>query len=86
MKSPKLGAPTSKVEILNITQKGIWLYFGGREYFLPYEDFPWFKNATLSQIHHVQLEKGHYLHWKDLDVDLEVESLQAPDKYPLKYK
>lgn len=34
---------TSYVEVTNISNHGIWLYIKGTEYFLPFEDFPWFK-------------------------------------------
>ena len=50
MKSQKLGTNTSKAEVLNISLSGIWLLLKGKEFFLPYEDFPWFKNAKISQI------------------------------------
>lgn len=85
MRSQRPGAGTSEVEALNITQHGVWLHIRGEEFFLPYGDFPWFKDATVSQIHNVQLRHGHYLHWEDLDVDLELESLKHPDRYPLQY-
>ena len=86
MKSLKLGTNTLDVEVLNITPKGIWLYVKGREYFLSYENFPWFKDAKLSQIHDVELNRERYLHWASLDVDLELESLEHLDQYPLKYR
>ena len=86
MKSAKLGTNTLDVEILNITSKGIWLYVRNREYFLSYESFPWFKDAKLSQIQDVELSRERYLHWRSLDVDLELESLKHLDQYPLKYR
>ncbi|WP_420886735.1 DUF2442 domain-containing protein [Candidatus Kuenenia stuttgartensis] len=27
-----------------------------------------------------------HLHWPDLDIDLEIDSLENPEKYPLVYK
>ncbi len=86
MKSLRLGKNTSSVEILNITPKGIWLCIHEKEYFLSYQEFPWFKEAKLSQIHDVELKFGRYLHWRSLDIDLEMESLEYPDNYPLKYR
>lgn len=86
MKSLGLGTGTSKVEVLNISPNGIWLYVKGREYFLPYEQFPWFKEARVSEIHQVRLLRARHLRWDDLDVDLELESLEHLDRYPLKYK
>jgi hypothetical protein len=85
MKLSSVGPSTSRVEVLNVSSHGIWLYVKGKEYFLPYEDFPWFKEARLSQIHRVKLLHGHHLHWDDLDVDLDLDSLEHPSHYPLKY-
>jgi hypothetical protein len=86
IKSPSRGKSTSLVEVQDISKNGIWLYVKGREYFLPYEEFPWFREATVSQIHNVQLFHDLHLNWPDLDVDLEVESLEHPGEYPLIYK
>ena len=85
MKSSVRGKNTSRVEILNISQKGIWILVNDREYFLPYKVYPWFKDAKVSEIHNVKISRGSHLHWPDLDVDLELESLQHPEKHPLIY-
>lgn len=73
-------------EILNISAHGLWLLAKGREYYLDFREYPWFKGATVAQISHVVLSHGHHLHWPDLDVDLELESLSEPKRYPLKYR
>ena len=86
MKSFTLGKSISNAEVLDITRNGLWLLAKGREYFLPYNDYPWFKNATIATIYKVELIHGRHLHWSDLDVDLELESLDHPEKYPLQYK
>ena len=85
MRSSNAGTSTSAVEILNISTQGIWLYVKGREYFLSHKEFPWFREARLSQISKVALRHGHHLHWPDLDVDLEIDSLEHTEHYPLKY-
>ena len=86
MRSQKFGISTSKAEVLNISPNGIWLHVKGKEHFLPYENFPWFKNANIAQIHNVQLNHDHYLSWRDLDVDLEIQSLENLEQYPLRYR
>lgn len=86
MKLLERGKNTSHVEILNISPHGIWLYAKGKEYFLPYTEFPWFKDARLSEIEHVKLLHGRYLRWEELDVDLALDSIGHLDHYPLKYK
>ncbi len=80
------GTSTSKVEILNVSSHGVWLLVRGKEYFLPYREFPWIKDARLSEIENVQLVHGHNLRWDGLDVDLALESLEHLDRYPLRYK
>ena len=80
------GAATSEAEITYISKNGFWLLLDGRELFLPFEDFPWFKQATIEQILRVErLAPGH-LHWPGLDVDLSVDSIEHPERYPLKSK
>ncbi len=83
MRSKKRGLGISKVEILNISPTGIWLLVKNKEYFLPYESYPWFKKATVEQIHRVELLHGKHLQWKALDVDLELKSLENLEQYPL---
>ena len=86
MTSLTLGASTSKVEVTNIDCFGFWLLVEDKEYFLPYEDFPWFRKATIDQIANVQLLNKDHLHWPALDVDLCLDSLAKPETFPLVYK
>ncbi|MEK6608108.1 MAG: DUF2442 domain-containing protein [Myxococcota bacterium] len=65
---------------------GIWLWVAGREFLLSFELFPWFKEATIRQIQRVELQHGRHLIWPELDVDLDLESLARPEKYPLLYR
>ena len=85
MKSSAVGKNNSPVEVQEISRHGVWIYVKGKEYFLPYKDYPWFKEAKISEVCNVQLLYGMYLHWPDLDVDLELEALQHPEKYPSIY-
>jgi hypothetical protein len=85
MTSRPLGTSTSDVEVTHIDGHGLWLYVKGSEYFLPYDDYPWFKDATVRDILNVELLHEQHLHWPSLDVDLSVASLQDPAAYPLKY-
>ncbi len=83
MKLKELGRNFLKVEITQISTHGIWLLVNGVEYFLSFKDFPWFENATVAQIHHVQLLHGFHLRWPEIDVDLHMESLNNLEKYSL---
>ena len=86
MKSLERGISTSNVEVVNVSPHGIWLSVRGKEHFLSYDEFPWFQDARLSEIHRVQLVHGRFLRWEDLDVELALASLEHPDRYPLKYQ
>jgi hypothetical protein len=83
MKSAQGGHDTSVVEVANVSPFGFWLLVGGRERFLSFKDFPWFREATIAELTHVLLPSPHHLYWPSLDVDLAVESLDHPERYPL---
>jgi hypothetical protein len=85
MKSAKHGKNIS-VSVENITPWGIWLFVKELEYFLSYEKYPYFKDQTLHSIQNVQLLHGYHLFWPELDVDLEIDNLENPEKYPLRSK
>ena len=77
------GAVTSTVEVTNVSPHGLWLLLDDREVFMPYEQFPWFREATIGKIVHVEVPSPNHLYWPELDVDLEVESILFPERYPL---
>ena len=74
------------VSVENITPFGIWLFVKGEEYFLSYQEYPYFQDQTLKSIQNVKLLHDLHLHWPELDVDLEIDNLENPEKYPLKSK
>ena len=83
MTSSTLGTNTSLAEVTNVDIHGIWILVRDKEHFLPYEDFPWFKKAKVEDIVNVELHHGVHLHWPALDIDLSLDSLENPGKYPL---
>ena len=83
MKSAPPGQSTSPVEVTNVSPHGFWLFVDDQELFVPFKDFPWFKDASIREISRVELPSVHHLHWPDLDIDLAVESLTHPERYPL---
>jgi hypothetical protein len=83
MKSGKLGLDTSQVEVTNISKHGFWLLLEERELFVPFSEFPWFSRASVSAIVNVERPHSHHLYWPDLDVDLAVESIEHPERFPL---
>lgn len=85
MKLKSHGRGISRVNVLNISEHGIWLHVNAQEHFLPYAEFPWFKKATIGEIQDARLIHTNHLYWPKLDVDLEVESLDSLEKYSLVY-
>lgn len=83
MKSAALGLNTSPAEVTNISRHGFWLLLEKEELFLPFSDFPWFRDASVGKILNVELPSSNHLYWPELDVDLAVESIRHPDKFPL---
>jgi len=83
MKSEPIGTSILDAEILNVSPHGFWLMVAGHEHFLGYDDFPWFRNATLAQLFKVELSHGDHLYWPDLDVDLDLNRIAHPENYPL---
>ena len=80
------GAATSQAEVTNISQHGFWLLLDGRELFLSFDHFPWFRHATVDAILNLERPAPQHLRWPDLDVDLDVDSIEHPERYPLKSK
>jgi hypothetical protein len=69
--------------VQSISAQGIWLFSAGKEYFLPHRDFPWFKGAKLEDVLAVESPSLGHFYWPTIDVDLHVESLEQPQKYPI---
>jgi hypothetical protein len=51
--------------------------------FLPFKDFPWFQEAPIKKILHVEMPSENHLYWPDLDIDLDVQSILSPLDSPL---
>lgn len=85
MKSSKAGKTISdsKTEVTNVSPHGIWLFHDGNEYFLSYDSFPWFKKANIEAIMNLEVPGPNHFYWPDLDVDLHLDTIKNPEKYPL---
>ena len=80
------GKNTLAVEVANISAHGIWLLAHEKELFMPYKDFPWFKNQTVEKIINVEEQTANHFYWPEIDVDLTLESIEYPERFPLKAK
>ena len=83
MRSAPPGPDISPVEVTNVSPHGFWLFVAERELFVSFKEFPWFREASIREITNVELPSAHHLYWPDLDIDLAVESIEHPEKYPL---
>lgn len=86
MKSKPLGKSTLPVEVTNISSHGVWLLAGERELFLSYEDFPWFKDVPIGKVLTVEEPTPGHFYWPELDIDLTIEIIEHPERFPLKAK
>ncbi len=83
MKSVARGRNTFQVEVTNVSPHGLWILIGDQELFVPFKEFPWFRDASIAEIADVEMPSADHLYWPTLDVDLSVESLRHPERYPL---
>ena len=73
-------------DVLMINDRGIMLSVQGEDYFLSYNRVPWMRDATINEVLDVRMSGNNAIEWPKLDVDLEIESLRHPERYPLLIK
>jgi uncharacterized protein DUF2442 len=86
MSSRALGKNTSAAEVTNISSHGVWLLAADQEWFMSYEDFPWFKNVPVGKVLNVEEPTPGHFYWPDLDIDLTSEIIEHPERFPLRSK
>lgn len=74
-----LGASISPVEVTTISRHGFWVLLSDEELFRPFSEYPWFRDAAIGKILHVELPSPNHLYWPELDV----ESIRHPERFPL---
>lgn len=74
---------STSANVLMINDAGLMLSVNGNDYFLSYNRVPWMRDATIKDVLNVQMSGRHAIEWPSLDVDLEIESLKHPERYPL---
>ena len=83
MRSVRRGKHTFGVEVTNVSTHGLWVLLDTRELFLSFEVFPWFREAPIAKVMRVELPSPGHLYWPDLDIDLAIESIEHPERFPL---
>lgn len=77
------GSVTSVAEVTHVSKHGFWLLIGDEELLVPFEQFPWFRLATIEHLSNVEWPTPEHLYWPLLDVDLSVASIRDPAAFPL---
>ena len=72
-------------QITSIEKDGFWLLTDDSEFFVAFERYPAFKKATVKQIFNFREHFGDF-HWEELDIDIELDALKHPARYPLKFE
>ncbi len=83
MKLQPAGKNTLPIEVLNISSHGFWIFINHQEYFLSFAHFPWFTKASIEDILNVELLNNGHVFWPNLDIDLNIDIIEHPEKYPL---
>ncbi len=73
----------TSVAVLMINAQGMLISVQGNDYFLSYNRVPWLRDARISSVLNVRMSGPRAIEWPELDVDLEVDSLRHPERYPL---
>jgi hypothetical protein len=84
--SKKSGKSVARVEVTHISSNGVWLLADKNELFMAFDDFPWFKEAAVGKILNVEEPHPGHFYWPDLDVDLTLDIIEHPEKFPLKMR
>ena len=82
----KNNSSSTSASVLMINAQGIMLSVLGHDYFLSYNRIPWMQDAPVRSVLNVQMCGPEAIEWPDLDVDLEIDSLRHPERYPLVIK
>ncbi len=80
---PGISTSESEIEVVQVTPFGLWLAYGDEELYLDFDRFPWFEHAPVKKIFHVEEVRPGHFHWPDLDVDLDLDRMRNPERYPL---
>jgi hypothetical protein len=71
------------VKVVSITPTNLVLLFYDEELLIPFTRVPWFLNAKIEDIFDVKMNGIDEIRWDKLDIDLDVDSIKHPERYPL---
>lgn len=75
-----LGAGISPIEVTNVSSQGFWVLLDAEELFLPFTEFPWFRDVAIGKILHVELldDQSEEIDSRELSIFLTDELRSAP--------
>ena len=74
-----------QAQITSIEQDGFWLLTEEGEFFVSFERYPAFQKAKVEQIFDFEQDEDAF-YWPELDIDIELDALKHPEKYPLIFR
>ncbi len=74
-----------QAQITSIEQDGFWLLIEESEFFVAFERYPAFQRAKVEQIFNFEQDEDAF-YWPELDIDIELDALKHPEKYPLIFR
>ncbi len=77
---------TATISVENITPFAVWVFDGKKEYAIPFSEFPCLGKASVEQLMHPTLSHGFHLRWQELDVDIDLRSLDHLEDFPLYFE
>jgi hypothetical protein len=85
MNLKKRGKHIYASEVTAVGRDGFWFISHDKEYFVPFSNYPVFRQATVEQIYCMEEIAPGQLRWESLDADIELAALESPERYPLKF-
>jgi len=82
MRSLRNGRTTHPVSVGAMSPRGFWLLLGERKLFLAFAQYPWFREFTPRELAGVRRPSPQHLRWPEFDIDLDVDAIENPARYP----
>jgi len=76
-------AERNGVSISDVDHLGFMLNCDGKAYRLDFSMYPWFEYCTIRELLNVRADQWG-VYWDDAGIELERETLEHPESYPLK--
>lgn len=77
---------TAAISVENITPFAVWVFDGKKEYAIPFSEFPCLGKVSVDQLMHPTLSHGFHLRWEELDIDIDLRSLDHLEDFPLYFE